>query len=147
MSIHQALCNDCLRAPSFPDGPSLYRAHVGETPCVCGSVELCACDSCIASLRQLQAGVRGEGVTGMKRGAFIESWSAEDGAQMREAVMEGTNNNAQNFEFEFRVVGDPDRVWYPSAHIMRPEEDAKKLVERLNAEDRKIVYRAVPFKS
>lgn len=49
-----------------------------------------------------------------------------------------------DYKFECRKLGS--FTWYGSAHPARPEDEAKKLVERLNSKDWTIVYRMVPVK-
>lgn len=56
---HQALCQDCLRAPAFTSADDLEKAHAGETNCTCGG-DLCACDGCLETIRRLAAGQRGQ---------------------------------------------------------------------------------------
>lgn len=51
--------------------------------------------------------------------------------------------HGENFHFEVRLAGTT--TWYRSEHLARPRDEAEALVERLNAEDKGIVYRYTPW--
>lgn len=74
--VHQALCQDCLRAPAFPNEQQQLKAHQGEVLCQCGG-DLCACSDCLYIIQELVAGKRGHvgGVT-----SPVVEWSAHGGA-------------------------------------------------------------------
>lgn len=62
---------------------------------------------------------------------------------MSESPAADTTTGGGNYMFEFRSRGDT--TWYGSPHPPRPLEEAIELVSRMNAEDKTIVYRYVPW--
>lgn len=72
----RALCNDCLRAPSYETEAEQMAAHGEDVFCQCGG-QLCACDFCLATLALLETGERGA-LNGRLQGPIVD-WSAEGG--------------------------------------------------------------------
>ncbi len=50
---------------------------------------------------------------------------------------------APNYMLEFRSAGS--NTWHRSPHPARPQEDAEAYAKAANAQDRSVVYRAVPW--
>lgn len=68
------LCGDCLRACRVP------LALVHEAPCAgCGNLNVCNCDSCMATLALLRAGKRGTVDGALRRDLGDFEWSPEKG--------------------------------------------------------------------
>lgn len=78
MSTLRALCQDCLRAPTFETDADLQKAHEEITRCVCGG-QLCGCDFCLEVLADLESGKR-EGISGIEGGP-VGDWTASDGVK------------------------------------------------------------------
>ena len=62
---------------------------------------------------------------------------------MNTKVEEAIKRHGENFHFEYRRVGSS--TWHRSPHLARPREEAEALFERMNAADKKIIYRYVPW--
>lgn len=58
-------------------------------------------------------------------------------------IQAAIKRHGENFHFEFRQVGTSE--WYRSPHPARPRDEAEALVKRLNATDKSIVYRYLPW--
>jgi len=56
MTTYRALCQDCLRGPTFPTEDAQQAAHMEDVMCECGG-QLCACGSCLDTLAELEAGI------------------------------------------------------------------------------------------
>lgn len=72
----RALCQDCLRAPTFSSIAELDAAHQEQLTCPCGGA-YCACGSCLQTLEALEAGKRSAKECGLQHD--ITDWTAEGG--------------------------------------------------------------------
>lgn len=73
----RAICNDCLRAPTYETKAEQKAAHEEDVFCMCGG-QLCACDFCLGTLELLEKGDFAA-CDGRLSGP-ISSWTAEGGA-------------------------------------------------------------------
>lgn len=74
----RALCQDCLRAPTFSTIAEHDAAHHGQFACPCGG-EYCACHSCLEVIAGLEAGHRSKSKLPGLTEDVPSDWTAEDG--------------------------------------------------------------------
>jgi hypothetical protein len=80
MKNYRVLCNDCLRGP-FLTREEQTIAHDGESACVCGSHDMCACRGCLETLKLLEQGCRDHDTLGVIHCMNLDGWTAENGAE------------------------------------------------------------------
>lgn len=86
MPTYRALCQGCLRAPTFATTEEQAKAHSEEIMCVCGE-QLCACGWCLDTIKRLEAGERGAFDSDLT--CAVTEWTAEEGMTARRNLEEG----------------------------------------------------------
>lgn len=75
----QALCGDCLRKVTG-SVDEIQRYHTGDTPCVCGGCDVCACTVCVELLEGLEGHDFSSGpFVSPELQAPIVSWTPNEG--------------------------------------------------------------------
>jgi hypothetical protein len=79
LTAYRALCCDCLRGLVFPTAEAQQTAHAGESACVCGGHDVCACLDCLWTLERLEAGSRDPVELDLIDGVNLAGWTPEAG--------------------------------------------------------------------